>query len=35
MKSQQEIEKQFLKRLSFDNCMKHNEWIIKQIELKI
>jgi len=35
MKSENQYQNEYLKRLSFDDCMGHNEWIIEQIELKL
>ena len=35
MKTEKQYQNEYLKRLSFDNCMNHNEWIIEQIELKL
>ena len=35
VKQIKQIEREYLKRLSFDNCLKHNEWIIRQIELRV
>lgn len=31
-KSENQYKKEYLDRLSFDDCMLHNEWIVKQFE---